>query len=135
MNIYEVPTQFVNQAWPHAERFIESALQFSGGDYSTDEAKVMVINGLWSLIIATDENNECRGGAVVQYFNRPSDRVAFIIALGGRWVTSPDNATQLFNIFRANGATSVEAAARDEILKFWQKYGLEKKYTIISATL
>ena len=135
MNIHEVPLDFVNQVWPHAERFIESALSFSGGDYSAEEAKVMVINGVWSMIIATDENNTCRGAAIVQYFNRPNDRVAFIIALGGKWVTNSDNAAQLFNIFRTNGATAVEAAARDDILKFWQKYGLGKKYTIISATL
>ena len=87
------------------------------------------------MLFRSDEPGEFKGVAAVQYFNRPRDRVAFITALGGRLVTSHENADQLFDIFRANGATSVEAGARDEILRLWERYGLCKKYTIISAAL
>ena len=91
--------------------------------------------GTWSLIVAFDEPGQFKGALAVQYFNRPRDRVAFITALGGRLITDSENAVKLFDIFRANGATSVEAAARDQVLRLWQKYGLAKKYTIIGATL
>ena len=87
------------------------------------------------MIVAMDDNGKFRGAAAVQYFNRPRDRVAFIVALGGRLVTSAETHALLFDIFRANGATAVEAAARDEILRLWKRYGLHKKYSIISASL
>ena len=135
MRIQEVPLNLVNQVWPHAERFIDSAMHYSGGDYTAEDARVLVTLGQWSLIVAVDEQNVIRGAATVSYFNRPHDRVAFITALGGRLVTSQENAAQLFEIFRANGAMTVEAAARDDILRLWKKYGLELKYHIISASL
>lgn len=134
MNVQEVPLDLVNQVLPLTEHHLAAAFEFTD-DYTLEEARVYLSTGAWSLIVAFDEPRQFKGAAIVQYFNRPRDRVAFIIALGGRWVTGKENAEKLFAIFRANGATSVEAAARDEILKFWQKYGLEKKYTIISATL
>ena len=134
MNIQEVPVQLVNQILPRVEHHIASALSYTD-DYTIDEARVFLVQGTWSLIVMFDEPGDFKGAAAVQYYNRPRDRVAFIIALGGRLISDQENAVKLFDIFRANGATSVEAAARDSILKFWQKYGLEKKYIIIGATL
>ena len=134
MNIQEVPVQLVNQILPLVEHYIASALDYTD-DYTIDEARVLISTGTWSLIVMFDEPGQFQGAATVQYFNRPRDRVAFITALGGRLVTDSENAVKLFDIFRANGATSVEAAARDQVLRLWQKYGLAKKYTIIGATL
>jgi len=135
VNIQEVPVALVNQVLPHVEDYIDNALRYSCGDYNLEEARVYLATGAWSLIVAFDEPGQFKGAAAVQYFNRPRDRVAFIIALGGRLVTNNENGNQLFDIFRANGATSVEAGARDEILRLWKRYGLERKYSIISASL
>ena len=134
MNVQEVPVQLVNQILPLVEHHIASALAYTD-DYTIDEARVLISTGTWSLIVVFDEPGQFQGAVAVQYFNRPRDRVAFITALGGRLVTDSENAVKLFDIFRANGATSVEAAARDQVLRLWQKYGLAKKYTIIGATL
>lgn len=134
MNIQPVPVELVNQILPHVEGFIDSALAYTD-DYTLEEARVFITSGAWSLIVAFDEPGNFKGAAAVQYFNRPRDRVAFIIALGGRLVTGEENADQLFNIFRANGATCVEAGARDQILRLWKRYGLEPKYHIINAPL
>jgi hypothetical protein len=135
MNIQEVPVQLVNQVLPLVEDYISSALDYSCGDYTLDEARVYLTTGAWSLIVAFDEPGQFKGAAAVQYFNRPRDRVAFIIALGGRLVTGHEYGQVLFDIFRANGATCVEAGARDSILRLWKKYGLELKYHIISTSL
>ena len=134
MNIQEVPLQLVNQVLPLVEDYIENALDYTD-DYTIDEARVFLTTGAWSLIVAFDEPGKFKGASAVQYYNKPRDRVAFIIALGGKLVTSHDNAKTLFDIFRANGATSVEAGARDGILRLWQRYGLQKKHTIIGASL
>ena len=88
MNIQEVPIQFVNQVFPSIKRYLGSALQYSQGDYTLEEARVLITAGTWSMIVAFDEPGEFKGVAAVQYFNRPRDRVAFITALGGRLETS-----------------------------------------------
>lgn len=135
MRIQEVPQDLVNRVWVQAEPFIDSAMHYSSGDYTAEDARVLVSIGQWQLIVAMDDQNVIHGAATVMYFNRPHDRVAFITALGGRLVTSQENAARLFDIFRANGAMTVEAAAREEILRLWKRYGLQPKYHIISATL
>lgn len=135
MNVQEVPVQFVNQVLPLVEDYISSALDYSCGDYTLDEARVYLTTGAWSLVVAFDEPGKFKGAAVIQYFNRPRDRVAFIIALGGRLVTGHETGNQFFDILRSNGATCVEAGAREEILRLWRRYGLEHKYHIISASL
>lgn len=135
MKIQEVPLSLVNRVWPLAEGFIDRAMQYAGGDYTVEDARVLVCLGQWSLIVAMDDENVIHGAATVQYFNRPHDRVAFVTATGGRGITLKDHAAQLYDIFRANGATTVEAAARDSAVRLWKKMGLEPKYSIISASL
>lgn len=135
LRVEEVPIQLVNRVWDVCENYLESALFHSQGEYNADQAKIYVVNGLWNMIVAVDDNQQVHGAAIVQYFNRPNDRVAFIIALGGRLIVGKSNAEKLFNVLRANGATCIEAAGRDEVLRLWKRYGLEKKYTIISAKL
>jgi len=135
VNIQEVPVQLVNQVFPLVEEYLSSALDYSCGDYTADEARVYLTTGAWSLVVAFDEPGQFKGAAAIQYFNRPRDRVAFIIALGGRLVTGHETKIQFFDILRANGATSVEAGAREEILRLWKRYGMDHKYHIISASL
>lgn len=135
MIIREVPYSLVNRTWPLVEAFIDRALPHSDGEYNIDEVRVLVSSGQWSLIVAMDDNNVIHGAATVSYFNRPKDRVAFVTAAGGRFIATRENAAQLYDIFRANGAMTVEAAARDSAARLWKKLGLVKKYHIISASL
>ena len=135
LTIQQVPLDFVNRVWPSVEQYLKNALDFAAGDYTVDDARVYVTSGMWSLIVAIDENSDVHGAAVVTYYNRPRTRVAYIMALGGRLVTNKNTCTQLYDIFKRNGADSIEAAARDEVLPLWKKYGLTKKYTIISTLI
>ena len=139
LTVRPVDVEHIHRVWPLVEHYIIDALNKGvteeARNYNAEHVRVFVTNGTWLLIVVTDENNEIHGCATVSFLNYPLHRVAFITALGGRLVTSQENAAQLFEIFRANGAMTVEAAARDDILRLWKKYGLELKYHIISASL
>lgn len=135
MRIQEVPIQLVNRVWPSVEHYIGRALSHSNGEYTANDAKVLVSLGQWSLIVAMDDTNHIHGAATVQYFNRPNDRVAFVTAAGGRLIATKDIAAQLYDIFRANGATHVEAGSRKSAERLWKRLGLEHKYSIIGAPL
>lgn len=135
MTVQEVPLNLVNRIWPIAEPFIASALRHSHNEYTVEAVKVLVSLGQWSLIVALDDEMNIHGAATVSYFNRPNDRVAFVTTVGGRLIANENIAAQLYDIFRANGATTVEAAARDSAVRLWKKLGLQKKYSIISASL
>ena len=135
LSIQQVPLEYVNQVWPQVEGYIEQALGYSSGDYSAEEAKVMVTMGSWSLVVAATPENAIQGAAIVSYFNRPNDRVGFVVAIGGKLVSNKDTWAQFEHILRANGATYLEGAGRDSIVRLWARYGMEKKYTIIGKEL
>lgn len=134
MKIQHVPLEWVNRTWPAVEKFIESALAYSGGDYTVDQAKTFVSMGQWHLLIATDGAG-IHGAATVTLFNRPNQRVAFITAIGGKLISNADTFEQLKALLTMWGATELEGAARESIARLWHRYGFEEKYRIVGVKL
>ena len=135
LKIQEVALEHVNLVWDHIERYIEEALGYSCGDYCARDARVLTTNGTWNIIVASDDTGKIHGAAVVSYFNRPEYRVAFVIAIGGKLIANRAAVRQFEEILRARGATYLEGAGRDSIVRLWFRYGLEKKYTVIGKEL
>ena len=134
MRVEAVGIGHVHQIWPMVEGFIDSALKFSKGDYDTQAAKVFVSTGQWSLLVAVDDQG-VQGAATVSFFNRPHDRVAFITAIGGKLISSPETFAQLKQILSQYGATCIEGAARDSIARLWTRYGFSEKYKIVGVSI
>ena len=134
MRVEAVGIGHVHQIWPMVEGFIDSALKFSKGDYDTQAAKVFVSTGQWSLLVAVDDQG-VQGAATVSFFNRPHDRVAFITAIGGKLISSPESFAQLKQILSQYGATCIEGAARDSIARLWTRYGFLEKYKIVGVSI
>ena len=135
LKVQAIHTNYVNQTWPYVEHFIESALSYSAGDYDTAEIKVMLSQGNWQLIIATDENEKVHGALVVSYFNRPTNRVAFVVAIGGKCVSNRNTWGQFEDIIRQNGATYLEGSGRESIIRLWNRYGMTQKYVVTGKSL
>jgi hypothetical protein len=135
LKVQQVPIEYVNQVWDKVEGYLTAALEYSSGDYSISELKVMVVQGVWQLIVATDEENTIHGALVVSYFNRPADRVGFVVAIGGKLVSNRSTWAQFEDILRSNGATYLEGAGRESIVKLWSRYGMKQKYIITGKPL
>ena len=135
LKVQQVPIEYVNQVWDKVEHFLEAALEYSSGDYNIEEVRVMVSLVSWHLIVATDEENTIHGALVVFYFNRPADRVGFVVAIGGKLVSNRATWAQFEDILRSNGATYLEGAGRESIVKLWSRYGMKQKYIITGKSL
>jgi len=135
LKIIAVHTDYVNQTWPYVEHYIESALSYSAGDYDTAEIKVMLTQGSWQLLVVTDDNEKVHGAIVVSYFNRPTDRVAFVVAIGGRCIITKKNFSKFEDILRQNGATSLEGSGRESIIRLWHRHGMTQKYVVTGKSL
>lgn len=135
LTVQIVPVDYVHTVFPYVEEFIDNALQYSHGDFITDEVRVFISTGEWQLLIAIDEENKIHGCAVVQYYNRPRERVAHIVAIGGKLISNKDTFTQLTDILRAHGAMCIEGAARESIARLWRRYGFTEKCRIVAFEL
>lgn len=134
MNIQRVSTEYVNQVWPQVEQFISAALAYQD-DYTIEHAKVYVANGTWMLVVAADDAGAIHGAATVLFYNRPNDRVAFVVTLGGKFITGADTYAQFTHMLKTFGATYIEGASRESATRLWQRFGLKEKYRISGAKL
>lgn len=134
MKIQHVDINYTNQLWPQVEQFIDAALAYQD-DYTLDHAKVFVTNGTWMLVVAIDEDGVIHGAATIQFYNRPNDRVAFVITMGGRLITGSETYAQFTDLLKAFGATYIEGASRASAMRLWERFGLKEKYRVAGAKL
>lgn len=136
LKIQPVPVQLINQLWEKVEPFIKSAEEKSGQtEYTTEQIKVYLVLGEWMLLVATDEANEIHGAATVSFINYPADRVAFITAIGGKLVSSPETFAQMSVIFKSNGATKIQGMARESVARLWKRFGFTDKATLVETKI
>jgi hypothetical protein len=137
MNIQHVPVEFIHQTWPQVESFIQSAIDQQDGDkdYSIDHVKTFLVTGQWLLLVASNEEREIKGAAVISFSNRPNDRVAFINYIGGRLITNPSTFTQMCEVLKRYGATSIEGAVNESVARLWRRYGFTEKYSIVGVKI
>ena len=114
---------------------MERALVFSGGEYSAEHLRMMLVRGEQVLLVAM-QGKTIIGAASVAFENYPNDRIAFITAIGGRMIAEPELFDQLKYWCRANGCTKIRGAAREAVARLWkQKFGIGERYRIVEAQL
>lgn len=130
MNVQHVPIEYVNATWKDVEGFIASAVDSCEPDYTLDQVRTMVTTGQWTLIVFV-EGKAIKGAATVSFFNRPSDRVAFITYLGGNALANKEAFGQLCLLLKVNfGATAIEGAVSESVSRLWKRFGCKEKYRI-----
>lgn len=134
MKIQHVDVNYTNQLWPQVEKFIAAALAYQD-DYTLEHVKVYVTNGTWTLVVAIDDAGVVHGAATIQFYNRPKDRVAFVVTMGGKLITGQETYQQFSNLLKAFGATYIEGASRESAARLWQRFGLQEKYRVVGAKL
>jgi hypothetical protein len=134
MKIQHVDINYVNQIWPQVEKFIAAALEHQD-DYNLEHVKVFVADGTWTLVVALDEEGVMHGAATVQFCNRPNDRVAFVVTMGGKLISNPETYAQFTALLKAFGATYIEGAGRESIARLWKRFGFVEKYSVVGAKL
>jgi hypothetical protein len=135
LTIQTVFTAVFHQTWPLVEGFLAEALKWGGDDYTVDQAKVFLANGDWLLVVAVDEENKIHGAGAIKFSNMPNNRVAFIVALGGKLVVNKTSLEQLKAIVQQMGATKIQAAVRPSVEKLLSQTNFYKRYTIVEATI
>lgn len=135
MQIQNVHPNYVQQLWPSINTMLERALEHSGGEYSAEQLRMMLVRGEQVLLIANGESGIV-GAATIAFENYPNDRIAFITAIGGRLIAKQSLFDELKEWCRQQGCTKIRGAAREAVARLWhQKFGIEERYRIVEAPL
>lgn len=135
MKAQYVPLEFAAQTWPRVEKFVASALSFGHGDYTIEQAKLLVCMGQWLLIVAVDDNNEIHGCATATFINYPNSRVGYITTIGGRLIANKDTFKELCDILKSRGATKIQGSARPSIVRLWRRFNFEPVATLVEVKI
>ena len=129
-----VPTEWTARLWPEIEQYVSMAQEFSSDEYTVEQVKTLVLTGVWNLLVATRENKFC-GAVVMAVSNRPNDRAAFIVTMGGKNIVSVDSINQIKEIAVKLGATVLEGAVRESVARLAVKAGFTEKCRLIEVKL
>lgn len=135
LTVKPVPTSAIHQVWPQVREFLAEALKWGEDDYTEDQAKALLANGSWVLLVVVDDENGIHGAVSVNLFNMPNDRVAFITAIGGTLISNQDTHAQLCALLKGFGATKIQGAARESVARLWRRYGFKERYVIVEAKI
>jgi hypothetical protein len=135
LNVQLVPLSLIHHTWSSVEKYIEDALKWGEDDYTIEQAKVYITKGEWMLLVAVDEQSAIHGAAAVNIYNMPNFRVAFIVAMGGKLITSPETYEQLCKLLKSFGATKIRGVSRESAVRLWQKFGFRERYILVEADL
>jgi hypothetical protein len=134
MNVQHVPLEWVPRVWPQVKDHLATAMGHSKGDYTVEHVQAYVTSGRWLLLVVA-EGETIHGAITVELFNRPSARVAFITAIGGKLISNQETFAQLKSLLASFGATVIEGAARESIARLWSRYGFEEKYRVVEVKI
>ena len=129
-----VPTEWTARLWPEIEQYVSMAQEFSSDEYTVDQVKTLVLTGVWNLLVATEEDKFC-GAVVMAVSNRPNDRAAFIVTMGGKNMVNVDGINQIKEIAVKLGATVLEGAVRESVARLAIKAGFTEKCRLIEVKL
>ena len=133
--VHQVPQHRVQQTWDAVEDYIASALKYSGGEYTIEQARLLTGLGAWKLFIAVDDENVVHGACTVQFNPMPNDMVAFVTAIGGKYISDKDIWGRLVKLFKDNGATEVQGAVREASARWLKHLGFTEKYKIVGVKI
>ena len=117
--VQPVDQKYVAQLWPQVEPFIAKAHKHSGGDYTMEQIRMYLNLGLWWLVVVTKED-EIIGAVTGTFMSGANDRIAFITSTGGEEMCNEDAFGQLKEILRLQGATKIQAACRESMVRLLQ---------------
>jgi len=136
LNVQPVPLHAFHQTWPLVEGFLSEALKWGDDDCTLDQAKVNLANGTWMLVVVVDEQNKIHGAVIVNIYNMPNDRIAFVVGIGGKLISSQEAYNSFCGLLKAHGATKIQGAARESVARLWaKKYNFKERYRIVEAKI
>ena len=141
ITVHAVPLEFVQQTWPLAKPHIIAGLQEGGSEnspnitYNQHHVQSYLASGEWELFVAMGEDGLMKGAATVSYINYPLHRVAFITAVGGRFIATQESFNQLTKLFKMRGATMVQGYGRPAIIRLWRRFNFHPRSTLLETLL
>jgi hypothetical protein len=103
----------VYHVWEDIKEYLNASINVSGGDFTLDQLKLLLVRGEQSLLVSVDENQKINGAMTVEFINNANARTMFITALGGHGIVNDETFSQVEVWAKMQGATKASAWAQE----------------------
>jgi translation initiation factor 1 (eIF-1/SUI1) len=135
MNVFPLNVAYLHQHWEEVAKYLNPALELSGvEEFTLDQMKVYILNGSWTLFVVVEEEKLC-GAVVVAFSNYPNHRVAFVTAIGGKFISSKETFEKFKVALKNMGATKIQGGARESVARLWNRLGFKNKQILVEYKL
>jgi hypothetical protein len=125
----------IQSEWAVIEGYIADALTKSECDeYDVEDVKSSLMNEHLHLFVGV-EQDKIQGVIVISFVQYPKQKVAFICAYGGKFVTNKEAYKQLCLLFKAFGATKVQGYVRNSVARLTKRLGFVEKQILVEHKL
>jgi hypothetical protein len=135
MNVFPLNVAYLHQHWEEVAKYLNPALELSGvEEFTLGQMKVYILNGSWTLFVVVEEGKLC-GAVVVAFSNYPNHRVAFVTAIGGKFISSKETFEKFKVALKNMGATKIQGGARESVARLWNRLGFKNKQILVEYKL
>jgi hypothetical protein len=103
----------VYNVWEDIKEYLNASINVSGGDFTLDQLKLLLVRGEQTLLVSVNENNKINGAMTVEFINNANARTMFITALGGSGIVNDETFSQVEVWAKMQGATKASAWAQE----------------------
>ena len=121
------------ESWEAIYKHIEHALDFSP-DITIDDVKVAVAKGLYQ-VVAVERDNTLAGVVVLKFQEVKGNKIAWVLAIGGRWICHATSIAQFKEFLKGLGVNKLQGIARPSVARLWTKLGVTPLYTVMETNL
>lgn len=135
MKVQHLNVAHLHLHWDVVGKFIQEALEQSGvEEYTVEQVKVYLVNKQWHLFIV-EENKKICGAVVVSFANYPNGLIAFVTAIGGKFISNKQISDEFKMLLKSMGATKIQGYARESVARLWKRIGFENKQILVEYKL
>lgn len=125
----------IDAYWTQSKPFIENAIIHSCNELDIDDILQNLKDGNLNLAIIKNEDEVIIGAMIIQSFIRNKQRIGFILAAGGKQITTTKHWESFKSYMKSLGFSYIEGAMRDSTLRLWSRLGFKKKYSIAGVEI
>lgn len=129
-NLALLTTENIGRLWPLVSPYLAAALEFSAGEMSVDQMRLLVVQGQTEVLARMDDE-KCTGAIAYEFRNTPNFRIAFVTAIGGRGAYDKTLMGPWCEYLKARGVQRLEGAARPAIARLLRRLGMHEAYTVM----
>jgi len=135
MTVFPLNVAYLHQHWEEVAKYLQPALDLGDvEDFTLDQMKVYIINGTWTLFVVAEEDKLC-GAVVVAFSNYPNSRIAFVTAIGGKFISSQETFNKFKAVLKSMGVTKIQGAARESVARLWKRIGFTNKQILVEQKI